>query len=34
LQSTKLVRGTGTAGRRLILRSSVEALIAQGMDDD
>lgn len=33
LVATKLKRGSGTAGRRLILRSSVEALIAAGMDN-
>jgi hypothetical protein len=33
LKTTKLVRGRGTSGRRLILRTSIVDLIAAGMDD-
>jgi excisionase family DNA binding protein len=33
LKSTKLTRSRGTAGRRLILRSSLEKLIQNGLDD-
>ena len=33
LKASKLTRGPGTAGRRLVLRSSVEALIQAGLDE-
>ena len=33
LVTTKITRSSGPAGRRLILRSSVERLIVDGMDD-
>jgi hypothetical protein len=33
LTATKLTRSNGRAGRRLVLTSSVEALIVAGMDD-
>jgi hypothetical protein len=33
LVGPKLTRGSGTAGRRLILRESVERLIRDGMDE-
>lgn len=33
LRGTKITRSRGPAGRRLILRSSVEALVQAGMDE-